>query len=437
MDNSIKEGFEFPTEEPKIIKVIGVGGGGGNAVTHMYRKGIHDVSFLLCNTDKQALKESEVPEKLVLGELITGGLGAGNIPDVARQAAEESEEDIRRILGNGTKMVFITAGMGGGTGTGAAPVIARIAKEMKILTVGIVTIPFDFEGEPKILQALNGVEEMRKNVDALLVISNDCLLDVFNDDDDYDVAFAKADDTLTIAAKSIAEIITAPGRINLDFADVNTTLRNGGVALMSNGYGEGENRFQMAIEDALNSPLLNNNDVFKAKKLLFNISYSREAKLRIKELKEVGSFMDGFDKTKIHVKWGTSVDDSLGIKLKITILASGFGRREIPDIKKLKEFEAEEEEEKRRQEEANKILMEEYGYTKIQDKGKPAGLKCVILSADELDDDAFITLLEDNPAFNRDMKIIKDYRDVRKTIHVPSNSSNTSGSSKSEVVIPF
>jgi cell division protein FtsZ len=335
-------------------------------------------------------------------------------------------------------MVFITAGMGGGTGTGAAPVIARIAKEMEILTVGIVTIPFEFEGEPKILQALNGVEKMRMNVDALLVISNESLLSVFDDDVEYDVAFAKADDTLTIAAKSIAEIITAPGRINLDFADVNTTLRDGGVALMSNGYGEGENRFQMAIEDALSSPLLNNNDVYKAKKLLFNLSHSGEAKLRMKELREVGRFMNDFDKTKIQVKWGTSVDESLGNKLKVTILASGFGREEIPDMDKLTAVEVlEDEEEKQKQALANQKLMEKYKYKPTQTEQKSAGFKCVILSTEELDDDEFITLLEDNPTYNRDTKMIKDFQSARKTIAVPGNSSTTGENINKGIIISF
>ncbi|GHT34469.1 cell division protein FtsZ [Bacteroidia bacterium] len=433
MEDSIEEGFEFPKEEPKIIKVIGVGGGGGNAVTHMYRKGIFDVSFLLCNTDKQALGKSEVPNKFVLGERITGGLGAGNIPEIGRQAAEESKEDIKKLLEDGTRMVFITAGMGGGTGTGAAPVIAGIAKEMGILTVGIVTIPFDFEGEPKIIQALKGVENMRKNVDALLVISNDRLLEVFDENEDSDVAFAKADDTLAIAAKSIAEIITAPGRINLDFADVNTTLRNGGVALMSNGYGEGDDRFNVAINDALTSPLLNNNDVFKAKKLLFNLASSSEAKLRIRELKEVRTFMDGFDKTSIHVKWGTSIDDSLGGQLKITILASGFGRNDIPNIDLLPGVSVDIDED----DEENARLLEEYGYTKIQGNEKNSGFKCIILTKDELDDDNIISLLEDNPTYNRNEKLIKEYRDAKRTTSGPSISISTSGGAKDRAVITF
>ena len=260
-----------PKVQDSIIKVIGVGGGGGNAVNHMYREGIHDVSFVLCNTDAQALNDSPVPVHLQLGK---EGLGAGNRPARAREAAMESIDDIRRMLDDGTKMAFITAGMGGGTGTGAAPVIAQASKEMGILTVGIVTIPFRFEGPRKIDQALDGVEEMSKHVDALLVINNERLREIYPDLTVLD-AFGKADDTLSVAAKSIAEIITVHGLMNLDFNDVKTVLKDGGVAIMSTGYGEGENRVKKAIDDALNSPLLNDNDVFNSKKILLSISCSR------------------------------------------------------------------------------------------------------------------------------------------------------------------
>ena len=253
--------FGAPEKEHSIIKVIGVGGGGGNAVNHMYREGIHDVTFVLCNTDNQALNDSPVPVHLQLGK---EGLGAGNKPEKAREAAEESLEDIRSMLSDGTKMAFITAGMGGGTGTGAAPVIARVSKELGILTVGIVTIPFRFEGDRKIDQALDGVEEMSKHVDALLVINNERLREIYPELSVLD-AFGKADDTLSVAAKSIAEIITVHGLINLDFNDVKTVLKDGGVAIMSTGYGEGEGRVKKAIDDALTSPLLNDNDIFNSK----------------------------------------------------------------------------------------------------------------------------------------------------------------------------
>ena len=291
MDNNILLDFGEPAKENSIIKVIGVGGGGGNAVNHMYREGIHDVSFVLCNTDAQALNDSPVPVHLQLGK---EGLGAGNRPEKARAAAEESLDDIKNVLSDGTRMAFITAGMGGGTGTGAAPVIARISKEMGILTVGIVTIPFRFEGDRKIDQALDGVEEMSKHVDALLVINNERLREIYPELTVLD-AFGKADDTLSVAAKSIAEIITVHGLINLDFNDVKTVLKDGGVAIMSTGYGEGEGRVKKAIDDALNSPLLNENDVFNSKKILLSISFSggKDGKesLMMEEMNDVNDFM--------------------------------------------------------------------------------------------------------------------------------------------------
>ena len=305
-----------------IIKVIGVGGGGGNAVNHMYREGIHDVSFVLCNTDRQALDDSPVPVHIQLGK---EGLGAGNKPQKARAAAEESIEDVRRMLNDGTKMTFITAGMGGGTGTGAAPVIARESKDMGLLTVGIVTIPFRFEGTNKIDQALDGVEEMAKYVDALLVINNQRLLDIYPDLP-LEESFAKADNTLSVAAKSIAEIITIRGVINLDFNDVKTVLKDGGVAIMSNGYGEGEGRVRKAIEDALHSPLLNNNNVFNSKKILLNISYATG--LMTDEMNDVNDFMSKFGQD-FEFKWGIAIDPDLGKKVKVTLLATGFGIKDI------------------------------------------------------------------------------------------------------------
>lgn len=412
MDDTILN-FNYPTESPKIIKVIGVGGGGGNAVSHMYKEGIHDVSFVLCNTDNQALNRSDVPVKISLGREITQGLGAGNKPERAMMAAEESMDDIRKMLGDGTKMVFITAGMGGGTGTGAAPVIARIAKDMGILTVGIVTIPFLFEGERKIIQALNGVEEIAKNVDALLVINNERLREIYSDLTVMN-AFGKADDTLTIAAKSIAEIITLPGIINLDFADVNTTMKDGGVALMSNGYGEGEGRVRQAVEDALNSPLLSNNDVKNAKKILFNVYFSEEAELRMEEMNDVHNFMSEFNRD-IEVIWGTAVDNSLGNKVKMTILATGFTMDDIPQIADKRRAEAAQmtEEELRREEERiqkeqkeRELIGKYYGVSAQKAGHFVSRAKAVVLTTDELDDDAFIALLEDNPTYNRDPKLI-------------------------------
>ena len=351
--------FDYPQDSPKIIKVIGVGGGGGNAVNHMYKEGIHDVTFVLCNTDHQALADSPVPVKLQLGK---EGLGAGNRPARAREAAEESLESIKSMLNDGTKMVFITAGMGGGTGTGAAPIIAKTAKEMDILTIGIVTIPFRWEGDKKIDQALDGVEEISKHVDALLVINNEKLSEIYNDLS-VDDAFDRADDTLSIAAKSISEIITLHGKVNLDFNDVKTVLKDGGVAIMSTGYGEGEGRVSAAIQNAQHSPLLNNNNIFDSKKVLLNVSYSSQHKLMMNEMDEVKEFMNRFSRD-FETKFGIAIDDSLGDQVKITLLATGFGiqdihmkemdnrisQRSVEEQQRLAELEEKEEERRNRRE---------------------------------------------------------------------------------------
>lgn len=347
--------FDFQSGSPSIIKVIGVGGGGGNAVNHMYREGIHDVTFVVCNTDNQALDESPVPIKLQLGR---EGLGAGNRPERARDAANESLEDVKNMLNDGCKMAFITAGMGGGTGTGAAPIIAKTAKDMGILTVGIVTIPFLFEGNKKIDQALDGVEEMSKHVDALLVINNERLRDVYSDLSVMN-AFGKADDTLSVAAKSIAEIITIRGKINLDFNDVKTVLKDGGVAIMSTGYGYGEGRVTQAITDALHSPLLNNNDIFNSKKVLFNISYSSNSDLMMEEMNEVHEFMSRFGKD-VETKWGLYIDDNLEDKVKFTILATGFGIKDVPGMNNklsAEEQKRQEELEEEEQKKAERVMI--------------------------------------------------------------------------------
>lgn len=315
-----------------IIKVIGVGGGGGNAVNHMYREGIHDVNFVVCNTDSKALADSPVPTRLQLGH---EGLGAGNNPKRAQKAAEESLEDIHHMLNDGTKMVFITAGMGGGTGTGAAPIIAREAKAMGILTVGIVTIPFLFEGNMKIDQALDGVEEIAQHVDALLVINNERLREIYPELNVLS-AFQRADNTLSVAARSIAEIITMHGVINLDFRDVCTVLKDGGVAIMSTGYAEGEERVTRALEEALHSPLLNNTDIFDSRKVLLSISFCSDDEgdtLMMEEMNEVHEFMSKF-RDDVETKWGLSIDPNLGKKIKITLLATGFGMSAVPGMQK-------------------------------------------------------------------------------------------------------
>ena len=404
--------FDFPTDSPKIIKVIGVGGGGGNAVNHMYREGIHDVTFVLCNTDNQALAESPVPVKLQLGRSITQGLGAGNRPERARDAAEESIDDIKEQLNDGTKMVFITAGMGGGTGTGAAPVIARIAKEMDILTVGIVTIPFIFEGEKKIIQALDGVERIAQHVDALLVINNERLREIYADLT-FMNAFGKADDTLSIAAKSIAEIITMRGTVNLDFADVKTILKDGGVAIMSTGFGEGENRVTKAIDDALHSPLLNNNDIFNAKKVMLNVSFCPTSELMMEEMNEIHEFMSKF-REGVEVIWGVAVDNSLDTKVKITVLATGFGVEDVPGMDTLHEARSQEEEERQLQLEEEKEKNKErirkaYGESAgIGKKSLRSRRHIYIFNTEDLDNDDIIAMIEESPTYPRDKtKLLK------------------------------
>ena len=441
MDDTLLN-FNYPTDTPTIIKVIGVGGGGGNAVNHMYKEGIHDVTFVLCNTDNQALMRSDIPVKLSLGREITQGLGAGNKPERAKMAAEESKEDIRKMLSDGTKMVFITAGMGGGTGTGAAPVIARISKDMGILTVGIVTIPFRFEGKRKIDQALDGVEEIAKNVDALLGINNEKLRKIYSDLTVMN-GFAKADDTLTVAAKSIAEIITLPGIINLDFADVNTTMKDGGVALMSNGYGQGEGRVLEAIEDALNSPLLSNNDVRNAKKILFNIYFSEDSELRMEEMNYVDKFMSEFNRD-IEVIWGTAIDNTLGDKVKITILATGFTIDNIPQIAdkhhaeavQMTEEELRMEEERLAKEQKERERRKQY-YGDESERGYDYTSQPVVLSQDELDNDTLIDLLEKNPTYNRDPKLIARARSKSTGSEVTTTTrTNTISGEKSTLIAP-
>lgn len=308
-----------------IIKVIGVGGGGCNAVNNMYREGIVNVTFAVLNTDSQSLQKSPVTVKLPLGDT---GLGAGANPEIGKEAAISSIQQIHKLLDDGTKMVFITAGMGGGTGTGAAPIIAGEAKKMGILTIGIVTIPFYFEKRKKIVKALHGVEEMRRNVDALLIINNERICDIFsNEDVAVKDAFKRADQILSDATKSISELITVEGDINLDFCDVESTLRGGGGAIMAMGRGEGEHRVEKSVVDALDSPLIYGNDIDKAKRILLNIYTSKEHPLLVSEMNEIDQFMDALD-PNIDVIWGVSNDNSLGENAKVTILATGFEENE-------------------------------------------------------------------------------------------------------------
>ena len=373
MDNNILLDFGEPEKENSIIKVIGVGGGGGNAVNHMYREGIHDVTFVLCNTDNQALNDSPVPVHLQLGK---EGLGAGNRPEKARAAAEESLEDIKNVLNDGTRMAFITAGMGGGTGTGAAPVVARVSKEMGILTVGIVTIPFRFEGDRKIDQALDGVEEMSKHVDALLVINNERLREIYPELTVLD-AFGKADDTLSVAAKSIAEIITVHGIINLDFNDVKTVLIN-------------------------------------SKKILLSINFAgtKDGKdsLMMEEMNDINDFMGKFG-NDFEIKWGLATDPELGKKVKVTILATGFGIDRVDGMTNHRQRH-------NTQEEATRIAAEQEKEAQRQDRrnryyggdGSSKRYKrrphIFLFRPDDLDNDDVISAVEQTPTYKRTREIL-------------------------------
>ncbi len=314
--------FDIPKGMSSIIKVIGVGGGGSNAVNHMFNQGIVGVDFIVCNTDRQALDISPVPHKIQLGPNLTEGRGAGMIPEVGMNAAIENIEELREALSKNTKMVFVTAGMGGGTGTGAAPVIAQVAKDLGILTVGIVTIPFDFEGRKRRLQAEEGLEKMRPNVDTLLIINNEKLRE-FGKNMALTKAFAEADNILTVAAKGIAEVISVTGMINVDFNDVNTVLRNSGHAIMGSAKAEGENRAMEAVQSALNSPLLNENDINGAKYVLLNITYG-DKEVMMDEITGITDFIQDAAGATADVIWGHGYDASLGDNISITLIATGF-----------------------------------------------------------------------------------------------------------------
>jgi cell division protein FtsZ len=322
--------FEIPVNKSSIIKVIGVGGGGTNAVNYMYRKGIKDVTFVVCNTDVQSLQLSPVPCKIKLGTTLTEGLGAGNNPEIGKQAAIENLTEIIDLLSANTKMVFITAGMGGGTGTGAAPVIAKAARELNILTVAVVTIPFRSEGLKRFNQAIEGIAELEKYVDSLLVINNNKLREI------YGVlkmseSFARADDVLATAVKGIAEIITVPGYINVDFADVYTVMAKSGVAIMGTGIASGENRSIKAVQQALTSPLLNNNEIKGAANILLNINYGKD-EITMDEFGEITDYINNEVGAVVDIIWGICQDEKLGDDISITIIATGFKSNSIPEL---------------------------------------------------------------------------------------------------------
>jgi len=327
--------FDLTSTRPASIKVIGVGGGGGNAVNHMFEQGIKDVDFILCNTDSQALAASAVPVKIQLGESKTQGRGAGNNPERGKEAAEENSHDVETILADNTQMVFITAGMGGGTGTGAAPIIAKIARELEILTVGVVSIPFRFEGPKRVNQAIKGIEELRQHVDSLLIINNEKIREIYGNLE-LDEAFAKADDVLSVAVKGIAEIITVHGMINVDFADVQTVMANSGVAIMGSGRASGENRARLAIEEALTSPLLNNANIRGTQNILLNIT-SGSKRVKMDEVSEITDYIReevGYD---VDTIWGYAQDETLEDNINVTIIATGFEINALPELSSLKQ----------------------------------------------------------------------------------------------------
>ena len=324
--------FEFvvPSHHKSIIKVIGVGGGGSNAVNYMDSIGIRNVEFIICNTDIQALHSSNVKSQIQIGMELTKGLGAGANPEKGREAALESSHEIRELLRNdGTKMLFITAGMGGGTGTGAAPVIAQIAKELDILTVGIVTLPFDFEGKSKMDKALKGVEELKKGCDSVITILNQRLIEIYGDLS-QSMAFEKADDIIATSAKCIAEIVTIPGQINVDFEDVNTVMRNAGTSVLGSAEASGDNRAQDAVENAINSPLLNDRDINGAKKILLNIvSGGGDNELTTRELNTITQLINDATSSNAEMIFGTATDGELDDRVRVTIIATGFENNEI------------------------------------------------------------------------------------------------------------
>lgn len=417
MDISDASSFNDKEAIDDIIKVIGVGGGGGNAVNYMFNQHIPHIQFVVCNTDQQALDRSEVPTQLLLGYDITHGLGAGNVPDVGRQCAEESAEDIRALFNDKTEMVFVTATMGGGTGTGAAPVVARIAKEAGMLTIGIVSVPFYFEGEKKILKALEGAKEMKKHVDALLIINNENLLELYKDLNFFN-AFHKADDTLANAARSISEIISESLYINVDFQDVKTTLKDSGSAIIATAVAEGEGRITKAINAALHSPLLKDHDINTSKRLLLKFMCSKDggSPILAQEINEITGFTSKL--SGIDVKWGIGDDPTLGEKVKITVLASGFdvtiseGQDKETIILK-NDNEADKTETTKQQKAQETEIAKVYGMDKVkQQQQLAAKLKYAVLKPSQFDDHEVIAMLERVPIHKRSSRFNEELETI-------------------------
>ena len=425
--NDISNTTEFLDDATSaIIKVIGVGGGGDNAVNYMYRQNIPNVNFVVCNTDEQALKMSPVPNQLILGWDVTRGRGAGNDPGTGRQCAEASTEDIRALFDKNTEMVFITAGMGGGTGTGAAPVVAKIAKEENKLTIGIVTIPFLFEGKKKIMKAIEGAKEMQKFVDALLVINNEQLIEIYPDLNFFN-AFEKADDTLANAARSISEIISEECYINVDFEDVKTTLRDSKTAIIATAYGDGDHRITSAIRNALHSPLMKKHDVNTSQRLLLKFACNRnsERPITAQEMTEIYAFTSKLPDT-IDVKWGIADNPELGDKLKVTILASGFDltliEKKNSDGEKGGESENivlfgdghDHEAKAEKEKEVDRQIAEMYGAEKLKQQIQDANrAKYAVLDPSQFDNHDVVALLERIPTFSRDPKYLDELRKTK------------------------
>ena len=406
-----------------LIKVIGVGGGGSNAVNYMYNQKIPKVRFVVCNTDKQHLDDSPVPQRVLLGENITHGRGAGNKPEVGRKCAEASEDAIKDLFTDGTEMVFITAGMGGGTGTGAAPVVAKLAKEAGMLTIGIVTVPFMFEGEQKILKAIEGANAMKEFVDALLLINNENLIELYPDLNFFN-AFEKADDTLANAARSVSDIISERCYINVDFEDVRTTLKDSGTAIISTAYGEGEHRISDAIHNALHSPLLKSHDIHTSKRLLIKFACSRESPNapKAQELGEISLFTSKLPES-IDVKWGVADDPSLGDKVRVTVLASGFDVtiREDKKEDKVITFEGnknqKDERDTRTKNDDSGRIAEIYGTDKVrQQRRKAAKMRYAVLTPDQFDDHQVIAMIENSPTFTRAPKFNEELKKISSVV---------------------
>jgi len=444
MDTNVGMDFDFQTESDsdKIIKVIGIGGGGVNSVNYMYGCGIHDVNFAVCNTDKQSLKGVNVPVKVVLGE----GLGAGGKPEKAVEEFNKSISEVEKLLDDGTRMVFIASGMGGGTGSGAGPLLAKMSKSKGILTVGIVTIPFKFEMVPRISTALDAVEEMSKNVDALIVINNEKLKTCYPDSD-LDEAFEEPNEVLAMAVKSIAEIITLRGFINLDFNDVTSAMKDSGVALVSYGFGAGENRLDKAIQEALHSPLLSNSDIYDAKKLLFYISSKKSSRFKVHELNDyMDNFMSRFS-DHINMNWGYGNDESLASdqEVKFTIIATGFGIDSVKEIREMKgeneiiDKQNEEEERKKKLKQIEKFYGKAFNLKTKVNRFSQSSI--VVMTMEEMDDETFIRYMEEHPTYNRMPEdVAKIRKPVKSAVHKeePLNvSSGNSGAGGGATIIEF